>query len=279
MAGGIQLGTEAGSEESKKLDGDVKNVAEAIVRVQGKYFYERGHRVYDQSISSKQVINENAIPEFTKRGILVGCVPDGGMWFDGPRSQPRTLKYVFEAKFQDVRGNAIERWNKNHFLCSNLFPDVKYITFMTGPGAATNEVLWRHGETMTSLSPNCIFYYSPQGFTQEGIFNIMISNLGLNLMFEDIKPYLNVKMVSTFETQFETVEERTIRIEEENKRNELSLSFSQFAQNPEDPLYPVWHRLPKDTKPEAREIALDMLQEGYANAVIATELVECFLKH
>jgi pyoverdine/dityrosine biosynthesis protein Dit1 len=86
-------------------------------------------------------------------------------------------------------------------------------------------------------------------------------------------------MISTFETQFETTEERNTRIKEENKRNELSLSFSQFAQNPEDPLYPVWHRLPKDAKSEAREIALDMLQEGHANAVIATELVECFLKN
>jgi hypothetical protein len=119
MAGGIQKGTEAGSEESKKLDNDVKMIAEAIAYVQSKYFFERGHKVYDETRTNKKIIIENAIPEFTVRGVLLGCVPDGGMWFSADRSDTtRLLQFVFEAKYQDVEGNAIERWNKNQYICS-----------------------------------------------------------------------------------------------------------------------------------------------------------------
>ena len=289
MAGGIQKGTEAGSEESKKLDNDVKMIAEAIAQVQSKYFFERGHRVYDASKKNKQTIRENAIPEFTKKGVLVGCVPDGGMWFSGDRSEAtRLLQFVFEAKYQGVDGNAIERWNNNHFYCSKIFPGVKYITFMTGKGAEHGEVLHKHGESVVGLDPDCIFYYAPEGFSQEGIFNIMISNLGLELKFEDIKPYLgttskaktksaNNTFVDLFEV--ETDEQRKARLDEANARYQSELAFAQFSKDPADPLYPVWHRLPKDVKADAHTIVIDMLQEGHANAVIATELVECFLKN
>jgi hypothetical protein len=286
MAGGIQKGTEAGSEESKKLDNDVKMIAEAIAQVQSKYFFERGHRVYDATKKNKQTIRENAIPEFTKKGVLVGCVPDGGMWFSGDRSDAtRLLQFVFEAKYQGVAGNAIERWYNNHFLCSKIFPGVKYITFMTGKGAEHGEVLHKHGDSVVGLDPDCIFYYAPEGFSQEGIFNIMISNLGLELKFEDIKPYLGTtskaktKSANTFVDLFEveTDEQRKARLDEVNARYQAELAFAQFSKDPADPLYPVWHRLPKDVKSDAHTIVIDMLQEGKANAVIATELVECFL--
>jgi hypothetical protein len=267
-------------------------VAEAIAKVQSKYFFERGHRVYDETKKNKKTVRENAIPEFTVRGVLVGCVPDGGMWFNADRSDTtRLLQFVFEAKYQGVAGNAIERWNNNHFFCSKIFPDVKYITFMTGKGAEHGEVLHKHGESVIGLAPNCVFYYSPEGFSQEGIFNIMISNLGLDLKFEDIKPYLYTKSSKlkskkqsnkstyTDSTLFEveTDEQRKARLAEANARYQSELAFAQFSKDPADPLYPVWHRLPKNVKADAHTIVIDMLQEGKANAVIATELVECFL--
>jgi hypothetical protein len=160
---------------------------------------------------------------------------------------------------------------------------------MTGPGAANKEVMHNHGSTMSSLDPNNIFYYAPEGFNQEGIFNIMISNLGLDLKFEDIKPYLYTKSTKTkskaktksksniFDDLFETDEQRKARLDEANARYQSELAFAQFSKDPADPLYPVWHRLPKDVKADAHTIVIDMLQEGKANAVIATELVECFL--
>lgn len=287
MAGGIQKGTEAGSEESKKLDNDVKMIAEAIAKVQSKYFFERGHRVYDATKKNKQTIRENAIPEFTKRGVLVGCVPDGGMWYSGDRSDAtRLLQFVFEAKYQGVAGNAIERWNNNHFFCSKIFPDVKYITFMTGKGAEHGEVLQKHGSSVTALDPNCVFYYAPEGFSQEGIFNIMISNLGLDLKFEDIKPYIGTTSKAKTKSannmfaelyEVETEEQRKARLDEANARYQAELAFAQFSKDPVDPLYPVWHRLPKEVKSDAHSDVIDMLQEGKANAEIASTLVECYL--
>jgi hypothetical protein len=73
-------------------------------------------------------------------------------------------------------------------------------------------------------------------------------------------------------------EERTARLAASEDRYQSELAFSNFSQDPSDPLYPVWHRLPRENKVEAKEIVLEMLQEGKANAVIATTLVECFMK-
>ena len=286
MAGGIQVGTEAGSIESKQLDGDVKAVAEALaqylkIKNHNRYFYEFGHQNYTGANFSKKTIFENALPELAERGVTVGCVPDGGMWFDGPRSQPRTLEVVFEAKYQQDGGNAIERWSKNYLLCYRLSPEVKYVTFMTGPGATPNGVLHKFGVSMSAMNgPNCIFYYAPTGFSKQGIFNIMISTLGLDITFDQVEPYINRKISNNFydlTIPAETAEERSARLVAAEERHQTELAFSNFSQDPTDPLYPIWHRLPKEHKSEAHEIVLEMLQEGKGNAVIATELVKCFL--
>jgi hypothetical protein len=285
MAGGIQVGTEAGSVESKQLDGDVKVVAEAItqylkVKQNTEYFYERGHKNLKEGHFHPRTIAENSLPELKEMGITVGCLPDGGMWFDGPRSQPRVLKVAFEAKHQQDGGNAIERWCKNYLLCKGMNPDVRYVTFMSGPGAVSNGVLYKFGHSMVAANGNnCIFYYQPDGFTQEGIFNVMISVLGLNITFDQVEPYLTQKITSNFNELFESesVEQRATRLAAADERNRAEVAFSQFSQDPTDPLYPVWHRLPKEHKLEAQEIVVEMLQEGKANAVIATELVKCFL--
>ena len=274
MAGGIQVGSEAGSVESKQLDGDVKNIAMAIAVFQEKYCFELGHQ------------KNKILPECHKMNVTLGCVPDGGMWFDGSRNQPRTVKAVFEAKHQQDGGNAIERWTKNYLICYRMNPEVKYITFMTGEGATPGGVLYEFGQTMRAINgDNCIFYYQPAGFTEEEIFNIMIGILGLDIPFEKIKTYLNINngnsskssSVDFFVKNFETEEERAKRIAEENKRRALEMRFSTFAQTPGDPLYAVWHRLPRADLAEAHDIVLEEMQAGKANAEIATTLVECFL--
>lgn len=274
MAGGIQVGSEAGSAESKQLDGDVKNIAMAIAVFQEKYCFEIGHQ------------KNKILPECHKMNVTLGCVPDGGMWFDGSRNQPRTVKAVFEAKHQQDGGNAIERWTKNYLICYRMNPDVKYITFMTGEGAQPGGVLYEFGQTMRAINgDNCIFYYQPNGFTEEEIFNIMIGILGLDIPFEKIKTYLNINngnsskssSVDFFIKNFETEEERAKRIAEENERRALEMRFSTFAQTPGDPLYAVWHRLPRADLAEAHDIVLEEMQKGKANVEIATTLVECFL--
>jgi hypothetical protein len=203
------------------------------------------------------------------------------MWFDGPRSQPRILKVAFEAKHQQDGGNAIERWGKNYNICNRLSPEVKYVTFMTGAGATPGGVLHKFGVSMSALNgPNCIFYYAPDGFSKEGIFNIMISTLGVDITFDQVEPHINQKISNNFYdliAPVETAAERAARLAAVEERHRSELAFSNFSQDPADPLYPVWHRLPKEHKLEAHEIVVEMLQEGKANAVIATELVKCFL--
>ena len=285
MAGGIQKGSEAGSAESKQLDGDVKNVAEALAQYlraknNNQYFYEFGHQNYSGANFSRKTVSDNALPELAERGVTIGCVPDGGMWFNGPRSQPRALKVAFEAKHQQDGGNAIERWSKNYLLCYRLNPDVRYVTFMTGEGAKPGGVLHKFGESMRAMNgDNCVFYYEPQGFTPAGICNIIAFTLGLDITFEQIQPYLTQKITNNFNELFESesVEQRAARLAAADERNRAEVAFSQFSQDPTDPLYPVWHRLPREHRPEAHDIVLDMLQEGKANVVIATELVRCFL--
>lgn len=282
MAGGIQKGSEAGSTESKQLDGDVKVIAEAIAQAQKTYFYESGHRSLDETKNfSRKTIMEAGIPEMRERNIRLGCMPDGGMWFDGPRNQPRTLKVAFEAKHQQDGGNAIERWSKNFSICNKIWPECKYVTFMTGEGAKVGGVLHDFGETFSGLwGPNVIFYYSVDGFSQEGICNIMTSVLGLDLTFEQVRPYINQRNTNNYGYLFpvETEEERMARLAEADQRFRTEQEFSRFAQDPADPIYPVWHRLSPTDKADAQEIAVEMLQQGIANAKIATELVECFLK-
>ncbi len=280
MAGGIQKGTEAGSAESKQLDGDVKIIAEAIAQAQIKYHYESGHKNLRGSFS-KQKIDEGALPEFRDKGITLGCIPDGGMWFDGPRNRPRSLRVAFEAKHQGDGGNAIERWCKNYLLCNRLWPDMMYVTFMTGEGAKNGGVLHEFGKSMTAVNgPNCVFYYSPDGFTQEGIFNVMRSVLDLDIDFDSIRPYINKKPINNFDHHFivETEEQRQARLADAEERFQLEKRFGEFSQDPSDPLYPVWHRISRDDKVEAQEIVIEMMQKGSGNAIIASELVECFLK-
>lgn len=282
MAGGIQRGTEAGSAESKQLDGDVKSVAEALAQAQTRYFYEVGHKSLDETKShSRQRITESALPEMRERHFTIGCMPDGGMWFDAPRGQPRRLMAAFEAKHQQDGGNAIERWAKNYLLCRSIWPDCVYVTFMTGEGARVGGVLHDFGETMRSANgPNCVFYYAPEGFSQEGIFNIMTSILDLDLEFEGVKQSVYRRPTNNYSTLFapETQEEREARLLEADQRFRLEQEFSRFAQDPTDPIYPVWHRIPAAAKTEAQEIAVDMIQQGIGNARVASELVECFLK-
>ena len=62
---------------------------------------------------------------------------------------------------------------------------------MSGPGAMPNGVLYKFGHSMVAANgANCIFYYQPEGFSQEDIFNKMVYHLDLDLKFDDIKPFL-----------------------------------------------------------------------------------------
>ena len=161
----------ASSLESKQLDSSTKKAMNKIAsKISCKYYFEKEH-VNDKS-------NKRKLPEFVNLGVSLGCVPDGGFWFDNPRDTKRTLQYVFESKHQNEDGNAIERWGKNYILCKMLNPKVKYVTFLSGNGCAEGKILHKFSETMKILDPDsCIFHLSENGFTEDEITSIMMSYL------------------------------------------------------------------------------------------------------
>jgi len=183
---GIQPGTTAASIESTKLDDSVKYMAEAIrthLKVTGNttLTYVSGSSV------------KRPLPEFNGKLVGLGVKPDGGMWFTKQPDGTRKILAIFEAKHQDVFGNAHERWSKNFSICYELLlkgTTNKYVTFMTGPGAQEGKVLNNLGTTMGNIYPdNTTFHYAP-AFNDEELFNIFKQHLGLTITFEDIKPYL-----------------------------------------------------------------------------------------
>ena len=162
----------ASSPESKNLDTNTKKAMKNIISsLLTKYELSYGHtnRVTKNS--------DGRLDEFVSLGISLGCVPDGGMWFE-KKDGTRKLRFVFESKHQGKKGNAIERWGKNYILCKMLNPEVKYVTFLTGEGCQEGEILYRFAKSMEVLDPkNTLFHSSENGFTQDQIESIMKSYL------------------------------------------------------------------------------------------------------
>ncbi len=276
MAGGIQPGTEAGSKESKKLDHDVRMVAQAIALAQKQYYYEPGHRNLTSDRINESVRNAACLPECANQGITLGCVPDGGMWFDGDRTvMNRRLKYVFEAKYQKKVGNAIERWSTNHDICRKIGPDCQYVTLATGPGAEPGEVVHRHGTNMEIIHGKKVkWHYAPDGFSREEIFEIMKSTLELDdLKFDDIKPYLDHRVQrSHFLNLFEeipTPQELVAEMLVKQQLIQVDEQFIEILKNARDPMTHNWFRLGRDDKAEAKDLALEMLAQGHTTQQIA----------
>jgi len=165
-------GDKSQSPESKNLDNNTKKAMKNIITsLQTKYELSFGHtnRITKNS--------DQRLPEFVSLGITLGCVPDGGLWFE-KNNDSRKLRFVFESKHQGKKGNAIERWGKNYILCKMLNPEVKYITFLTGEGCQEGEILCRFAKSMEILDPkNTLFHSSENGFTQAEIESIMKSYL------------------------------------------------------------------------------------------------------
>jgi hypothetical protein len=114
---GIQKGTTAYDEHSKRLDANLKTISKELA--QSKSIQELGY-TYERKL------NGEMIP-----GGTAACEPDGGCWFLNGK-----LVAVIEGKKQNNRGNAIERWFKNYVVVTSINPDANYITFLTGDGAA-----------------------------------------------------------------------------------------------------------------------------------------------
>ena len=116
FCGGIQNGTVATDARARKLDDQCKHLKDEV--------YVELKKIYPKLVLQKK-LTKAQIP-----GGIGACEPDGGAWF-----YYGVLIAVFEGQKQQDRGNAIERWFKNNYICRKINPEVSYVTFCTGEGA------------------------------------------------------------------------------------------------------------------------------------------------
>ena len=280
MAGGIQKGTEAGTAESKRLDSGLRKISEAIAQVieqdniPNAPYFERGHKNLVAPRFTKEKKNRAALPELSELGITVGCIPDGGMWFDGDRNKPdRKLLTVFEAKHQQDGGNAIERWCKNYMLSKGMNHDMTYHTIMSGQGAQPGGVLDKFAKSMKAAEgQKCVFHQRPAGFSDEEIFDIMKEALYLkDITFDRIRPCLETKL-SRFLDLYEemlTPEEIVAEMLVKQKLNSIDDHFVKMLEDNRNPMTQAWLRVSREDKSDAKELALDMLSEDFTPADVA----------
>ena len=115
MNGGIQKNTTAYDLESKNLDKICK---------QARRCTEIDLSIKYPKLKCFPKLKQEQIP-----GNVGACSPDGGLWFYDEK-----LILAFEGKKQQNKGNAIERWFKNNYICRKINPNISYLTFASGSG-------------------------------------------------------------------------------------------------------------------------------------------------
>ena len=160
--GGIQKGTVATDARARQLDEQCKHLKESVFAVLSKKYPE---------LVLQKKLTKDQIP-----GGKGACEPDGGAWF-----YRDVLIAVIEGKKQQDRGNAIERWFKNNFICRKINPDVSYVTFCTGEGAYEDGTIGKalnvaHLEGFNQYNPgsNTAYLTTEYGFSKEFINDKMI---------------------------------------------------------------------------------------------------------
>ena len=137
--GGIQNGTVATDARARKMDNYCKELRESVFA-----------NFKSEDLTVQKKLNQTQIP-----GGIGACEPDGGAWF-----YKGILIAVFEGKKQQNRGNAIERWFKNNFICRSINPQVSYVTFATGEGAKADGTI---GKALNIAHLNGFNKYVPGG--------------------------------------------------------------------------------------------------------------------
>lgn len=168
--GGLQKGMVAWDKESRTLD---KSLRETAARLADEFKSSKLRCGYQLSLDEK-------IKYFSSN--CVGFRPDGGAWFIGD-----TLVAVFEAKKQNMLGNAQERWYDNATTAGHLnkaarapmASNLKYITFLTGAGCAKNGPLDRLATAAPMKLEPCwpgssfVFHLNKKGHKPSFIYNTM----------------------------------------------------------------------------------------------------------
>lgn len=154
--GGIQAGTNAFDENSKRLDESAKTARDSLV----------------YSFPSLKMVK--TFPREMKLDLVgddcFGFSPDGGAWFESKGK----LVAVFECKKQGKVGNAYERWWDNAVTAKHINKDVMYLTFCSGEGAMEGECLDKlRRKAKIMMGENFLFEMSLSGFAYEEVENKM----------------------------------------------------------------------------------------------------------
>lgn len=162
--GGIQTGTVATDARARKLDEQCKYTRNTVLPIISAIY---------PGVTMQKKLTSAQIP-----GGKGACVPDGGLWFYKSK-----LIAAFEGKKQQDRGNAIERWFKNNYICREINPFISYVTFCTGEGAYPDGTIGKalnvaHLEGFDKYNPgdNSAFF-NVDCFTSEFISDIMLQVL------------------------------------------------------------------------------------------------------
>lgn len=162
---GIQIGQVATDAVAAKLDNQCKTIS---CKVLDTLKAKHGDRIRLQ-----KKLNKTQIP-----GGVGACAPDGSLWFWDDK-----LVAAFEAKKQQNRGNAIERWYKNNFICRAVNPSVSYVTFACGEGAVVGGVIHKalavahlDGFDKYVAGKNSC-WMKPEGFSDEEVERMMLEVL------------------------------------------------------------------------------------------------------
>jgi len=161
MAGGIQKGTTPISEESDKMDKQVRRCSKDILaELQLKY---------------DDLIRLHKLPKACLFEGIGACQPDGGAWFYLDH-----LLAAFEGKFQGPTGNAIERWFKNFFHIVENNPRCPLVTWAAGPGVRPEGPIYKtlyrpvRGEYNVLRDDGPSVFLREEGFSDEEIKKTMI---------------------------------------------------------------------------------------------------------
>lgn len=157
--GGIQNGTTAFDDDSKRLD----------------TYLKESYKSLKEDFPDFEVVGM-----FNKQMKLdlvgdacFGFAPDGGVWFKDGK-----LVAVFEAKKQGKGGNAYERWWDNAMTAKYINPDVKYVTFCTGEGAGEGECLDKmRRKAKIMMGENFPMHLKVESFTRQEVLDIMTETL------------------------------------------------------------------------------------------------------
>lgn len=158
---GIQIGQVATDAQAARMDKQCKTISCKVYGILSAKYGER--------LTQQKKLLQTQIP-----GGIGACEPDGTVWFwDG------SLIASFEAKKQQNKGNAIERWYKNNYICRLMNPDVSYITFACGEGAKFGGVIHKalavaHPKGFNTYFPKAnSCWMKTDGFSDEEIEKIM----------------------------------------------------------------------------------------------------------